>query len=331
MRRFAASAARLALPPFCTHELLACLKALLRTEAAWVPGSAAAAKTAASSTSPSFVSRAAAAAAAAAAVPDGFSLYIRPALMATTPFLGVGPPSDASLFVVLSPCGPYLSAQSKNGNGKSSSGVRLFLDEALVRAAPGGVGNVKIGGNYAPTVAPARAAAATHAAAQVLFTAPDARANAATGARCVAEAGAMNVFFLISPSVCDDLSLRDELVTPPLDGTILPGVTRQSVLELCRDAGARAMGVRVSERPLCVDELAAAARQGRLREIFATGTAAVVMPIDALVRADGSELRTSPLRRAGAQPQPLSARVAAALADIQYGRVPHEWSVSIEA
>jgi branched-chain amino acid aminotransferase len=328
MRRFAASAARLALPPFCTHELLACLKALLRTEAAWVPGSTAAARTAASSTPPSYVSRAAAAAA--AAVPDGFSLYIRPALMATTPFLGVGPPSDASLFVVLSPCGPYLSAQSKTEKGKSS-GVRLFLDEALVRAAPGGVGNVKVGGNYAPTVAPARAAAATHAAAQVLFTAPDARANAAPGARCVAEAGAMNVFFLISPSACEDTSFRDELVTPPLDGTILPGVTRQSVLELCRDAGAGVTGVRVSERPLCVDELAAAASQGRLREIFATGTAAVVMPIDALVRADGSELRTTPRRRAGAQPQPLSARVAAALADIQYGRVPHEWSVSIEA
>jgi branched-subunit amino acid aminotransferase/4-amino-4-deoxychorismate lyase len=304
MARLAASAARLALPSFCGAQLLACLKALLRVEAAWVPSSS-------------------------AATAAGFSLYIRPTLMATTPFLGVGPPSDASLFVVLSPCGPYLSqkAGASGSGGSAAAEIRLFLDESLVRAAPGGVGAFKVGGNYAPTVAPARAAAAAHAAAQVLFTAPD--ASSPDGARCVAEAGAMNVFFLLRPPAGGAPDTPSELVTPPLDGTILPGVTRQSVLDLCRawaSAQGGSAGLRVRERPLRVAELAAAAAEGRLAECFATGTAAVVLPVAALVRADGAELRCAPRRGA----QPLSARVASALADIQYGRTPHAWSVRID-
>jgi branched-chain amino acid aminotransferase group II len=292
MARLLSSATRLALPPFCPRQALACIAALVRADAAWLPPPAAA----------------------------GFALYIRPALAATTPFLGVGPPLDATFFAVLSPCGPYLTP-GKAGAAAAADGVTLFLDEALVRAAPGGVGAYKVGGNYAPTIAPAVAAAARHGAAQVLFTAPDAAGGAH---RTVAEAGAMNLFFLLRAKhgAC-------ELVTPPLDGTILPGVTRRSVLELARAGGIGYAGeaaLEVSERPLRVAELADAAREGRLLEMFATGTAAVIMPVQTLIR-EASE----PLRVAGppAGQAALSAAFASRLADIQYGRTPHPWSVPI--
>ena len=289
MARLASSGARLALPPFCPRQALACIAALVRADAAWLPPPSA----------------------------PGFALYIRPALAATTPFLGVGPPLDATFFAVLSPCGPYLTP----GKAGTNNGVTLLLDEALVRAAPGGVGAFKVGGNYAPTIAPAVAAAARHGAAQVLFTAPDASGGTD---RTVAEAGAMNLFFVLRAA-----DGRTELVTPPLDGTILPGVTRRSVLELAREGGIGYGGtdaLAVSERPLRVAELAAAAREGRLLEMFATGTAAVIMPVRALIR-EASE----PLRAAGppAGQAPLSAAFAARLADIQYGRTPHAWSVPV--
>ena len=286
MARLHASAARLALPPFSPQHALRCIAALVRADASWLPPSSA----------------------------PGFALYIRPALAATTPFLGVGPPLHATFFAVLSPCGPYLAG------GGDAGGMALFLDEQHVRAAPGGVGAFKVGGNYAPTIAPAVDAAARHGAAQVLFTAPDAAGGTD---RTVAEAGAMNLFFVLKES-----GGAAELVTPPLDGTILPGVTRRSVLELARGGGLGYGGaaLRVSERPLRVAELAAAAREGRLLEMFATGTAAVIMPVRALIR-EGADT----LHAAGpptGQP-PLSAAFAARLADIQYGRTPHAWSVPI--
>ena len=288
MARLHASATRLALPSFSPQHALRCLAALVRADASWLPPPAAA----------------------------GFALYIRPALAATTPFLGVGPPLHATFFAVLSPCGPYLAG------GGDARGVALFLDEQHVRAAPGGVGALKVGGNYAPTIAPAVAAAERHGTAQVLFTAPDA---AGGGDRTVAEAGAMNVFFLIKGTSAGAI----ELVTPPLDGTILPGVTRRSVLELARGGvpGFASGGeLTVSERPLRVAELAAAAREGRLLEMFATGTAAVIMPVRALIREAGEPLHATGLPAGQA---PLSAALAARLADIQYGRTPHPWSVRI--
>ena len=288
MARLLSSATRLALPPFSPQHALRCLAALVRADAAWLPPPAA----------------------------PGFALYIRPTLAATTPFLGVGPPLHATFFAVLSPCGPYLAG------GGDAGGVALFLDEQVVRAAPGGVGAFKVGGNYAPTIAPVMAAAERHGTAQVLFTAADA---AGGRERTVAEAGAMNVFFLLKTPAG-----AAELVTPPLDGTILPGVTRRSVLELARDPGAlpgyAGGALTVSERPLRVAELAAAAREGRLLEVFATGTAAVIMPVRALIREGGDALRATGPPRGQA---PLSAALAARLADIQYGRTPHPWSVPI--
>jgi branched-subunit amino acid aminotransferase/4-amino-4-deoxychorismate lyase len=290
--RVLASAKRLALPGFDEAELLACLRAFVRVEsdAGWLPSS------------------------------PGCSLYLRPTVMATTPFLGVGAASEAVLFVIASPCGPYLSGPAR--------AVTLALEEEVVRAAPGGVGNVKVGGNYAPTILPAVQAAARCGAAQVLYT----YAPPGGGERVISEAGAMNVFFLLRES-----GGGCELVTPPLDGTILPGVTRRSVLELASDAcgrgtlasqpGGTPPGLRVSERPLSVSELAAAAQEDRLLEVFCTGTAATVLPVQCIVRSDGEQWLAQPFDAApGAT---LSGAVAAALAAVQRGEVAgHEWSVT---
>jgi len=294
--RLLRSAQRLALPAFDEAQFLALLRAFVRVEAAggWLPTAA------------------------------GCALYLRPTIMATTPFLGVGPASEATLFCVASPCGPYFPGPPR--------AVTLALEEGVVRAAPGGVGSVKVGGNYAPTILPGVAAAARCGAAQVLYTyAPE-----GGGERTVSEAGAMNVFFLLRGQGAEG---APELLTPPLDGTILPGVTRQSVLDLARDAcgrgtlsaqpGGAPPGLRVSERSLGVAELAAAAAEGRLLEVFCTGTAAVVLPVQRIVRVDGEEWHARPFDSApGAT---LSGAVAAALASVQTGRLAgHDWCCPCE-
>ena len=284
MARFQRSAQRLSLPGFDAGELLACIRALVRVEKDWVPNA------------------------------PGYSLYLRPTLMGTTPFLGVGRALDATLFVLCSPCGPYMAS--------GVTAVSLFLEEQVVRAAPGGVGSFKVGGNYATTIAPAVAAQRSHGCVQVLYTyKPD---GAVEMERTVSEAGAMNVFFLLEGRY----GAGRELVTPPLDGTILPGVTRQSVLELCRERSEAEGGLLVSERPLGVAELVEAGREGRLLEMFCTGTAAVVMPVQSLVRADGEEVQAAAFE--GGAGHMLSTRVAGWLAQIQRGGVPgHPWSVAV--
>lgn len=290
MQRFLRSCTRLALPAFDTQELLQCVKALLRVESRWVPRK------------------------------PGFALYLRPTVMATTPFLGVGPPSDATLYVVLSPCGPYTPGPPR--------AVTLYLEEQVVRAAPGGVGEFKVGGNYAPTILPGLSALRAHGATQVLYTyKPD------NGPRVVSEGGAMNVFFVVRHKCGGDGDGKvvRELMTAPLDGTILPGVTRASILELAlqRSQSGDEPGLRVSERPITVDELVEASNDGRLEEVFCTGTAAVVLPVECLVRHTGERVSAHPFNPApGAM---LSTRLGDALADIQYGRTqPHEWQCAID-
>jgi hypothetical protein len=130
--------------------------------------------------------------------------------------------------------------------------VKLYVEEQVVRAAPGGVGEYKVGGNYAPTVAPALEALRAHGATQVLYT-----YQPAQGPRLVSEGGAMNVLFLVRRRG-DGAAPGRELMTAPLDGTILPGVTRDSILELARGAAGTGSepGLMVSERPVSLDELA---------------------------------------------------------------------------
>jgi branched-chain amino acid aminotransferase len=306
MARLARSAARLQLAPFDPAELLACIKALVKTDAAWLPPH------------------------------DGHSLYIRPFLFSSASALGVAPATATTLSVVLSPVGPYFPSGLQP--------VSLYVEESAVRAWPGGVGSHKVGGNYAPTIQPQVRAAASHGAQQVVYTFHPGRylssllssASAWPGTSLspenivssydpddavFEECGAMNVFFLFKKK-----GGGLELATPPLDrGTILPGVTRDSILSLTREWGE----FEVSERPITVREVRAAAAEGRLREVFGCGTACIVQPVNALVRGDGEAWR--PAVSDPADPDALAPRLQRMLLNIQYGRVSgHPWSVRVD-
>ena len=180
---------------------------------------------------------------------DGASLYLRPFMFASETFLGVRPAQEYLYMVIASPAGAYFKGGAPS--------VTLWVSEHYTRAAPRGTGAAKCGGNYASSLV-AQAEAIGHDCDQVVFL--DAAEN-----RYVEELGGMNVFF-----VFDDGSIQ----TPPLTGTILPGITRESLLTL-----ARAEGISVREEPYSLDQWKADAASGRLREAFACGTAAVVTPI----------------------------------------------------
>lgn len=191
-------------------------------------------------------------------VPDeeGSALYVRPFVFATEPFLGVRPARTYAFYVVLSPVGAYYA--------KGFAPVRIWVERHAVRAAKGGLGAAKTAANYAASMH-AAAAAKARGYDQVLWT--DSNEH-----RYLEEVGTMNLF----------VHLGDEVVTPELDGVILPGVTRDSVIRLLRERGAN-----VVERRVSIDEVRAAAADGTLREVFGTGTAAVVSPVGELGLEDG--------------------------------------------
>lgn len=148
---------------------------------------------------------------------EGYSLYIRPTVIATHPFLGVAPPDDLLLYVITSPVGPYYTS--------GFAPVRLTCDTPYVRAWPGGSGSSKVGGNYAPTMKPGKEAM-EQGYSQILWVFGEEDE--------ITEVGAMNVFFFLEKEGGEGR----ELVTPPLErGDILPGVTRRSILELSRKWG----------------------------------------------------------------------------------------------
>src|SRR5436309_112956 len=184
----------------------------------------------------------------------GTALYVRPVIMASEPFLGVRPAKSYIYYVILSPVGAYYP--------EGLNPVKIRVEDQHVRAIQG-VGAAKTGGNYAASLYAAEAA--HHAGfTQVLWL-------DAVERRYVDEVGTMNIMF----------RLGDEVVTPPLTGTILPGVTRDSALTLLRD-----WGVPVSERLISIDEVIEAADQGTLREVWGTGTAAVISPVGELAYKD---------------------------------------------
>lgn len=186
----------------------------------------------------------------------GHSLYIRPVMIATSPGLGVGVPDRVFLYVIVSPVGPYFS--------KDSRPISLEATTQAVRAWPGGTGNRKVGGNYAPCIKPQlEAAARGYDQNMWLFGEED----------YVTEVGMMNVFFVFQGS-----DGKKELVTPPLDGTILEGVTRDSILELARER-LDSNEWRVSERKFTMKEVEDAVEKDTLVEAFGAGTAAIVAPI----------------------------------------------------
>jgi branched-chain amino acid aminotransferase len=230
---------------------------------------------------------------------EGCSLYIRPIVTATDGYIGVRPSRRFLFLILTTPVGTYFRDGGK--------GLRLKVEEHYARApAEGGLGAAKAAANYAASLLAGRICAA-EGFDQVLWL--DAKYR-----RRVEEAGLMNVFFVIGGVA----------VTPPLGDSILPGVTRESVLVLLKDRG-----VAVEERPIDIQEVAAAAHAGKLDEMFACGTAAVVSPIAALGYRGGL------LRPRAEGTGALTRALYEELTGIQFGRLPdrHRWTrpIAIEA
>jgi branched-chain amino acid aminotransferase len=259
-RRFNASAKRLAMPELPEDLFIEAIRQLVKVDANWFPGV------------------------------EGGSLYLRPFMIATEAFLGVRPAKEYKFIVIASPAGNYF----KSG----APAVSIWVSD-YTRAAPGGTGAAKCGGNYAASLVPtAEAFAQGHD--QVLFL--DAAEH-----KWVEELGGMNLFFAMADG---------RLVTPPLTGTILPGVTRDSLLQLAAEEG-----LQVSEEPYSLDQWRADAASGALLETFACGTAAVVTPVGKVAGRDGEFTIGS------GGPGQITQKLRARLVAIQRGEAPdpHGW------
>lgn len=235
----------------------------------------------------------------------GYSLYLRPTMIGTQRGLGVGPPGSALLYVLASPVGPYYPTGFK--------AVSLEATSRYVRAWPGGVGNAKLGSNYAPCIRPQQEAA-SRGFHQNLWLFGD--------EGYVTEVGTMNLF--MAWTLPDGTK---ELVTAPLDGTILEGVTRDSILALAHEFLVPE-GWTVSERKFTIGEVAKAAEEGRLLEVFGAGTAAVVSPVRR-ISWDGGEGGspkdiTVPLPQ-GKEAGPIAERMWNLMEEHTYGDIDSEW------
>jgi branched-chain amino acid aminotransferase len=259
--RFATSAHRMAMPALPEQAFLDSLRHLIEIDRDWVPTS------------------------------EGGSLYLRPFMFASEVFLGVRPAAEYLYVLIASPVGSYFSGGVKP--------VSIWASPTYTRAAPGGTGAAKCGGNYASSLI-AQAEAIENGCDQVVFL-------DAVERRYVDELGGMNIFF-----VYDDGSLA----TPPLSGTILPGITRDAIMTLAAEAGRP-----VSERLVSLDEWQADATSGRIREVFACGTAAVITPIGQVRFPDGE------FTVADGGPGEVTMAMRRQLEDIQRGRVAdqHGW------
>ncbi len=233
-------------------------------------------------------------------VPSGSesSLYLRPFMFATEIGLGVRPSNRYLYGLIASPAGPYFPGGVKP--------VSVWWSLEYVRAAPGGTGAAKTGGNYAASLA-AQAQAAAKGCDQVVWL-------DAVERHWVEEMGGMNLFFVFGSG--SDV----EVVTPELTGSLLPGVTRDSLLTLSRE-----LGYRASERRISTDEWAKKAESGELTEVFACGTAAVITPVGSVKHAEGE------FEIAGGRPGTVTMRLREELTALQYGRRPdnHGWMVTV--
>ena len=225
----------------------------------------------------------------------GTSLYLRPTIIATDVFLGVHPAHSYLYFLILSPVGSYYAEGVKP--------VRILASDSHVRAVKGGTGEAKTAANYAASLAGQRDAAAAGYT-QVLYLDGVHR-------KYLDEVGTMNIMVRIG----------DEVITPPLAGTILDGVTRDSALALMQD-----WGLRISERPITIDEVMQAGRDGTLREMWGTGTAAVVSPVGTLGY-KGEDVTIN-----GGETGELTRKLYDSIVGIQYGRTndAHGWTSVVE-
>lgn len=259
-RRFNASARRMAMPELPEDVFLDAVQKLVAQDAKWVPEG------------------------------EG-SLYLRPFMFASEAFLGVRPAREYIFCVIASPVGPYFKGGEK--------AVTIWASQAYTRAATGGTGAAKCGGNYAASLI-AQAEASAHGCDQVVFL-------DAAERRWVEELGGMNVFFVFKDG---------SVITPPLSGTILPGITRKSLMQLASDTG-----IAIEERPYSFDDWQADAASGKLVEAFACGTAAVVAGIGR-VRHDGGEFLIG-----DGQTGQVTRRLREALVSLQRGQSndPYGW------
>ncbi|HEY9484077.1 MAG TPA: branched-chain amino acid aminotransferase [Micromonosporaceae bacterium] len=226
-RRFQQSAARMAMAELPEQLFIDSLTELVTIDREWIPPG------------------------------EDASLYLRPFMFASEVFLGVKPSAEYTYMVIASPAGAYFKGGVKP--------ITIWVSEEFTRAAPGGTGAAKCGGNYAAGLS-AQAEAIRHGCDQVVYLDTAER-------RYVDELGGMNLFF-----VMDD----NTMVTPPLTGTILPGITRDSIIRLAAERG-----ITTDERPYSMDEWRADAATGRLSEAFACGTAAVITPVGVVRGRDG--------------------------------------------
>jgi branched-chain amino acid aminotransferase len=224
----------------------------------------------------------------------GTSIYVRPTIIATDIHLGVRPSKEYLFFIILSPVGAYYP--------EGFAPVKIKVTDEYVRASRGGMGEVKTAANYAASLLAAEMAHAEGFTQVLWLNAVDKMA--------IEEVGTMNIFFRI----------KDEVITPALIGTILPGVTRDSVLRLATD-----MGMTVTERSISIEEIVAAAENGSLGEIFGSGTAAVISPVS-LFRYKGKDYTV-----ADGKTGELSAKLFDEITGMQTGLKPdpYEWVKNI--
>ncbi|MFD7918676.1 branched-chain amino acid aminotransferase [Streptomyces sp. NPDC059740] len=259
-RRFQDSARRLSMPELPVETFVEACDVLVRQDKAWVPGT------------------------------GEESLYLRPFMIATEVGLGVKPANEYLFIVIASPAGAYFSGGVKP--------VSVWLSEEYVRAAPGGTGAAKAGGNYAASLV-AQAQAVEHGCDQVVWL-------DAIERRWIEEMGGMNLYFVFG----------DRIVTPELSGSLLPGITRDSLLRIAAD-----MGYRVAEERISVEDWKAATEDGSLTEVFACGTAAVITPVGSV-----KSTRASWTVADGGAGE-VTMKLRKALLGIQTGAVadPHGW------
>lgn len=255
---------RMCMPPTDPEFTFEALKELLRLEADWVPHS------------------------------EGTSLYIRPTMIATEPIIGLKSSDTFTYYIILSPTGAYY----KNGVAP----IKILVEDEYVRAAPGGTGEAKTGGNYAASLLAFRKAAEAGCD-QVLWL-------DAAERKYIEEVGTSNICVI-----------RDgKLVTSPLAGTILDGITRRSILQLAKDRG-----IEVVEQALAIDELFEGIQSGAITEAFGCGTAVVVSPIGQFT------YKGDTVQVADGQPGKVTMGLYKTLTDIQTGKAddPYGWVVTL--
>jgi len=219
----------------------------------------------------------------------GTALYLRPTLIATEGYLGVRPASRYTFFIISSPVGAYYAGGVKP--------VRIWVEREQTRAAHGGLGSVKAGANYAASLLAAQNAK-KEGYDQVLWLDADKHEQ-------IEEVGTMNLFAYVG----------DELVTPPLSDSILAGVTRDCVIQLARDAG-----IKVVERTITMSEVQAAHAKGSLKEVFGSGTAAVISPVGELALGGKTKLSINK-----GEVGPLAGRLYEEISGIQRGTRPDKY------